>query len=127
MKKVLKIKYVGLYEDFDENDNIFSKILSKRYDIRFSENPEWIICSVYGTPYAYTQYDCPRILYCGENLIPDFKSQVSRLWQYLHLRVHPCINITNLIPGPSTAPNVSIECILPIKSSIFSAPVSVLL
>ncbi|MNI65165.1 hypothetical protein D3C73_1206540 [compost metagenome] len=46
--------------------------------------------------------------------LPEFILQVSGLWQNLHLKLHPCINTTYRIPGPSTVLKLSIECIFPI-------------
>ena len=45
---------------------------------------------------------------CGVYSLPE-RNQVSGLWQYRHLIGHPWKKTTNLIPGPSTVPNDSVE------------------
>ena len=51
---------------------------------------------------------------------PNVISHVSLLWQYLHFKLHPCKNKTNLIPGPSTVPKLSIECTFATLFNLFS-------
>jgi len=49
----------------------------------------------------------------GSVLTPALTSQVSLLWQYIQRKGQPCMKTTNLIPGPSSVPKDSNECILP--------------
>ena len=69
--KALKIKLVGFWDGGNEN-NIITKILSQHYNIIHSDEPDWVICSVFPEYYSYTEYDCPRVMYCNESSIPDF-------------------------------------------------------
>lgn len=72
--KTIKIKYVGFWNDVDETlhkQHLF-RILEKNYNIEFSDDPDYVICCVFGKPYDYCNYDCVRIMYVGENYIPDF-------------------------------------------------------
>lgn len=55
----------------------------------------------------YDSYSSRRLSAVLRSPLPI--SQVSGLWQYLHLMGQPCIKITNLIPGPSTVPKLSVE------------------
>lgn len=71
-RRHIKVKYVGFWEGFDENDNFFSDILNEQYIVETSEEPDYIICSCFGNFYEYCQYPQIRIMYCGENYIPDF-------------------------------------------------------
>ena len=73
MKKTIRIKFVGFWDGFDPNTNFLVKCLKEKYELVIvDENPEYIVCSVFGEPYQYCQYPQVRIMYSGENYIPDF-------------------------------------------------------
>lgn len=73
MKKKIKIKLVGFFEGFDPKINTVMQVLNNLYDVEIDEkNPDYIICSVFGTPYEYCKYPQIRIMISGENYIPDF-------------------------------------------------------
>lgn len=69
MKKI-KIKFVDFWKGFKYEESDFYKILEKKYIIEISENPEFLIYSVFGD--KYLEYNCIKIFYTGENVIPDF-------------------------------------------------------
>lgn len=50
--------------------NYFYKLLSERYTVEFSDEPEIVFYSCYGK--EYLKYKCPRIFYSPENWRPDF-------------------------------------------------------
>ena len=71
--KTIKIKFVGFWQGFNYQEQHLYRILKKHYDVQLEEdNPEYIICSVFGPPYEYCKYPQVRIMYVGENYIPDF-------------------------------------------------------
>ncbi len=71
--KTLKLYYAGFWENFNVEDNFFSKILKKRYEIVLDPvNPDFVICSPLGKPFDYMRYDCPRIMYTAEFISADF-------------------------------------------------------
>lgn len=70
--KTVKIKFVGFWDGFDPELNIIYQILKKHYDVRIVDDPDYIICSMFGTPYEYCKYPQVRIMYSGENYVPDF-------------------------------------------------------
>ncbi len=73
--KTIKLHYTGFWSNFDPNNNMFTYILRKRYNVEFdSVDPDFLICSPLGKPYDYMAYDCPRIMYSGEFLAPDFSA-----------------------------------------------------
>ncbi len=73
--KTIKIHFTGFWKSFDANENMFTYILRKRYNVVLdSVNPDFIICSPLGEPYEYIKYDCPRIMYTGEFLSADFNA-----------------------------------------------------
>lgn len=66
----IKIKFVDFWPAFDYLKSDFYKILSKKYKIIISDTPDYIFYSVFG--YEHLNYECIRIFYTGENIIPDF-------------------------------------------------------
>lgn len=51
---------------------MFTRMISRHYDVEISKNPDFVICSNGGAPFEYMKYDCVRIMYMGENMSPDF-------------------------------------------------------
>lgn len=70
MKKSIKIKFIDFYKGFDEKNNDFIEILSKKYDIVYSDNPDYLFYSCFG--YEHLKYSCIRIFFTGECITPDF-------------------------------------------------------
>lgn len=66
----IKIKFTGMGGNFDEKDNFITKILQERYVIRVEEDPDFLFYSVNSSDYL--NYDCVRIFYTAENIVPDF-------------------------------------------------------
>lgn len=71
-KQIIKINFCGFWSSFKKDNNLFYIMLSKYYDVQISDNPDFLICSNRGKPFEYMRYDCPRIMFMGENLSPDF-------------------------------------------------------
>ena len=69
MKKI-KLKFVDFWSDQNNKESNFYKLLSLRFEIEISDNPEFIIYSVFG--YDHIKYDCVRIFFTGEQVSPDF-------------------------------------------------------
>lgn len=76
MKKKIKIAFSDFWGGFENNptgktnDNIFYKMLSERFDIEISNNPDILIFSVFGN--SHTRYKCKKVFYTGENIRPNF-------------------------------------------------------
>lgn len=66
----IKIKFSGMGGHFNENDNFIINLLRKRYDVVFSDEPDYLFYSVLSSDYL--NYNCVRIFYTAENLVPDF-------------------------------------------------------
>lgn len=69
--KEIKIKFVGFWSTFKYEDFYIYKVLKKHYNVIISDQPDYIICSLFGDKYEYCKYPQPRIMYSGENYIPD--------------------------------------------------------
>lgn len=71
MKKI-KLKFVDFWKGFNYKENDFYRILSQKYKVEISDSPDIIFYSVFGK--EYLDYDCIKIFYTGEDVIPDFNS-----------------------------------------------------
>ena len=70
MKKI-KIKFVDFWPSFNEEEYIFYKTLKKRYDVEISDNPDYVICSLFGSKHLKYN-DKVKINVIGENIAPNF-------------------------------------------------------
>lgn len=100
--KTIKIKYVGFWDEWDPENEFLTKLLRKHYNVEFSENPDYLFCSCFGF-YEYLNYPQVRIMYSGENYIPDFNyvDYAISLYPMDFLDRHYCIPgmlLTNLEP-----------------------------
>lgn len=77
-KPQIKMRVVNWWiPDNEKNfyDNFFVQILSKKYDIVYSEKPDFLLFSPFYNHEMKTHffdYDCVRIFYTGENVRTDF-------------------------------------------------------
>lgn len=69
-KRKIKIKFVDFWPTFCVEDNFITRVLVERYELEFSDTPDYLFYSCFGT--EYLKYDCIRIFYTGENMRPDF-------------------------------------------------------
>lgn len=72
--RTIKCWFVDFWDEFNLYDNVFIRALRKDYNVVLDgTNPDFLFCSVfYEKECKAIQYQCVRILYTGENLIPDF-------------------------------------------------------
>lgn len=70
MKKHIKIQFTDFWDDFDKTDNFITDALLKNFEIEWSEQPDFVFCSIFGN--RHLRYDCVKIFFTGENLSPDF-------------------------------------------------------
>jgi len=74
MRKPIRIKFTDFWPtfllDIHWYDNYFLNLLQKRFKLEFSDEPEVLIYSVFGT--EHQNYSCFKIFYTGENIRPDF-------------------------------------------------------
>ncbi len=68
--KTVKIKFSDMYAGFDREDNIITRLLRERYDVVFSDQPDFLIYGCFG--FEHVDYDCVKIYHTGENIPPDF-------------------------------------------------------
>ena len=69
--KTIKVKFVDFYPNFDPQKVILWKQLWERYEVVESDEPEWLIFSVFGN--EHLKYNnCVKIFFTGENQTPDF-------------------------------------------------------
>ncbi len=66
----ISINFCDFWPGFEKN-NMFLRFLNKYYSVSVDKNPDYLFYSVYGNDHL--KYDnCIKILYTGENLVPDF-------------------------------------------------------
>lgn len=65
----IKLRFVD-WPYLSHKNNSFLQILETRYIVEISENPDYIFYSDFGK--EHLSYDCIRIYYTPENLVPDF-------------------------------------------------------
>lgn len=70
MKEILKIKFADHYEGFEPEKNFFWDILSAKYNLQLSEQPEVLIYTSFGR--SHVNFRCLKIYWTGENRRPDF-------------------------------------------------------
>ena len=71
MRKKIKIDFVDFWPDLVKTDNYFFNILDRYYDVEISPDPDYVFCSYFNN--RHLQYrNCVKILFMGENLVPDF-------------------------------------------------------
>lgn len=69
--KSIRIWFDGLDGRFDMQSNFISAVLKERYNIILDEkNPEYVFFSFQSK--NYLKYNCVRIFYTAENIVPDF-------------------------------------------------------
>ena len=74
--KTIKIQFLDFYRgffDYFEND-LFVKLLRKHFDLQISDDPDYVIYSVFGERHWKVPDRCVKICYTGENLVPDFNA-----------------------------------------------------
>jgi hypothetical protein len=67
---LIKLKFTDFPKDFDLNDNYFTRVLSNNFDLIISDEPDYLIYSVYGC--EHLKFNCVKIFYTGENTAPNF-------------------------------------------------------
>lgn len=70
--KTVKINFSGTYPGFKPEMNHIYAILKKHYDVKITDDADYILCDIFGIPYEYCKYDQIRIMSVGENYTPDF-------------------------------------------------------
>ncbi|MBQ6267306.1 MAG: hypothetical protein IJK64_05990 [Clostridia bacterium] len=68
--KTIKIKFCDWHPSFDLCNNWITKLLEKHFSLEFSDDPEYIFYSVWGT--EHLKYNGIRIFYTAEDISPDF-------------------------------------------------------
>ena len=72
-RRSIKIKFVGYeWDGFNPEELYLYQILKQLYDIELSDEPDYIICTIFGEKYQYCKFPQVRIMYEGENYAPDF-------------------------------------------------------
>jgi hypothetical protein len=68
--KTIKVKLADGFENVIGKDSYYFKKLEERYNIEFSDNPDYLLCSCFSGDFL--KYDCIKITVIAENITPDF-------------------------------------------------------
>lgn len=71
LKKILTIDFCGFWNGFNKLDNFFVNLLKHDYELKISNNPQILFYSVFSN--EHTKYNCFKIFYTGENIIPNLQ------------------------------------------------------
>lgn len=72
MKPRISLGFSDFWGRFRPNDNYFVKLLSPHYDVRISDEPQYLIYSCFGKAYRRSGAET-RIYFTGENTRPNFR------------------------------------------------------
>lgn len=70
--QTLKLQFCNFWGSFKPQNNMFTHILSRHFNVEISNEPDLLICSNRGLPFEYMKYSCPRLMFMGENMSPDW-------------------------------------------------------
>ena len=72
--KTVKINYAGQAPWFNKKQNLVYDVLKNHgYDVQITDEPDYVVCGFWNNdPYSYCKVPQIRIMYSGENYIPDF-------------------------------------------------------
>ena len=68
-KRSIRIKYADFYPSFEPKEHWLYKLLSKRYNVIFSDTPDFLFFSCFGN--TYLTYNCVRIFISNEAVYPN--------------------------------------------------------
>lgn len=98
--KTVKLNYAGINdEEFNKEQNLIYDILKNHgYDVQICEDADYLVCDFSGeNPYSYCGTPQVRIMYSGENMIPDFNlidyviSPYPIVFGDRHFQLPPCV------------------------------------
>lgn len=69
-KRTIRIKYEDFYPEFIPEEHWLYKLLAKKYNVIFSDNPDYLFFSCFGS--RYLNYSCIRIFISNEAVYPNF-------------------------------------------------------
>lgn len=72
MKKTLRLDFCDFWEGFRKEENYFTELLRRRFNVEFHDRPDLIIHSDSG--HHHRLFTCPRVYFTGEPRRPDFRA-----------------------------------------------------
>ncbi len=69
-KRTIKVKYIDFYPEFKPEAHWLYKLLIKKYNVVFSEKPDYLFYSCFGN--RFLQYNCIRVYISNEAVYPNF-------------------------------------------------------
>ena len=73
--QVLKVNFGYFWEGFENEDNYFTRVLSQKYKVEISDNPDFFFfTNPYNGKRDYLKYTCHRVFLGWENVRADWNS-----------------------------------------------------
>ena len=69
--KTIKVRFAGFWGGFEPEKLGFFQILQKQYHVVITDDADYLLCSIFDQ-HPYVMYPQIRIMFSGENYIPDF-------------------------------------------------------
>lgn len=97
--KTVKLNFACISEEYNKEQNLICDLLRiNGYDVQICEDPDYLVCDVsYEKPFEYCGKAPVRIMYSGENFIPDFNlidyaiSPYPIVFGDRHFQLPPCV------------------------------------
>lgn len=71
--KTIKVKFSGVYPGFEPEWMELYNILKRHYNVQIvDKDPDYILCDAFEPFYDYVRYPQVRIMFNGENYVPDY-------------------------------------------------------
>lgn len=70
MSEVVKINFIGFWNNFDYKTFLPYQLISNHYDVQISDNPDILFCSIFDG-YSFCKYSCLRVFCTSECYYPD--------------------------------------------------------
>ena len=83
MKETLRLDFCDFWEGFRKDENYFTDLLRRRFNVELHERPDLLIYAEAG--YHHRLHTCPRVFFTGEPRQPDFREcDYALTWNYLN-------------------------------------------
>jgi len=67
----ININFTDFWGGFNKTDNYFYNLLKEEFDVRISNNPDYLFFSIFGN--EHLKYNCKKIFFTGENIEPPME------------------------------------------------------
>lgn len=73
-KPLLKVDFTDFWKGLIKTDNYFYHLLSEKYNVQISDDPDILFFSSYGSDANHCKYKCTKVFFASENVRPPYHS-----------------------------------------------------